>query len=348
MNARPTSRPLPRIIAGLAALLAVVALRTEVVGQQRTAGTPSAALAPGEFVWMPELAPRGPVVVLVSLSEQRLYAYRNGVRIGYSTVSTGKPGHETPTGVFTVLQKDADHVSNLFAGAKMPNMERLTWSGIALHAGNLPGYPASHGCVRLPLAFSKLLFELDPIGTTVVIASDHGGPHEAAHPGWILSPDLLPAGAVAATTAVFDWQPARSASGPVTVLVSAAERSVFVYRNGVEIGRSGFSFRGERTRLPEGVYTVLEGSGSRRSPFAIDRPDHRWMGVPLDHVPPDPAIEKEALVSLIAIPAEFGSHVYGSLAPGTTIYVTNREVAPRTTSASDFVILATQSDQVGG
>ncbi|MBK8750386.1 MAG: L,D-transpeptidase family protein [Candidatus Competibacteraceae bacterium] len=112
----------------------------------------AATLKPGEFTWHPERAPSGPVVIIVSVPEQRAYVYRNGVRIGASTVSTGKPGHETPTRVFSILEKDQKHVSSTYQGAAMPYMERLTWDGIALHAGKLPGYPASHGCVRLPLS----------------------------------------------------------------------------------------------------------------------------------------------------------------------------------------------------
>lgn len=97
------------------------------------------ALQPGEFTWHPERQPFGPVSVVVSLDEQRVHVYRNGVRIAVSTCSTGKPGHETPTGVFVVLQKDRDHRSSTYNNAPMPNMNRLTWGGIALHAGNLPG-----------------------------------------------------------------------------------------------------------------------------------------------------------------------------------------------------------------
>lgn len=121
-------------------------------------------------MWKPELAAAGPMVLLVSIPEQRAFVYRNGVAIGVSTVSTGKKGHETPTGVFTILQKDAKHHSNLYNNAPMPYMERLTWGGVALHAGNLPGYPASHGCVRMPLEFAKLLFFETAMGTTVVVA----------------------------------------------------------------------------------------------------------------------------------------------------------------------------------
>ena len=97
------------------------------------------SLKPGEFIWAPQLAPEGPITLVVSLSDQRAYVYRNGVRIGASTVSTGKKGHETPTGVFTILQKNAKHFSNKYNNAPMPYMQRLTWDGIALHAGKLPG-----------------------------------------------------------------------------------------------------------------------------------------------------------------------------------------------------------------
>src|SRR6185437_15317509 len=110
-------------------------------------------LKPGEYLWHPEVSPAGPIVLVVSLDEQRAYVYRNGIAIGLTKISSGKTGHETPTGVFTILQKDKDHRSNLYNSAPMPYMQRLTWDGIALHGGSLPGHPASHGCVRLPQAF---------------------------------------------------------------------------------------------------------------------------------------------------------------------------------------------------
>lgn len=132
----------------------------------------SVALAPGEYLWTPEASPAGSLVIVVSLPEQRAHVYRNGIRIGVSTISSGKPGKETPTGVFPILQKREVHHSNLYDGAPMPYMQRLTWDGIALHAGRIPGYPASHGCVRLPKAFAKILFEQTEHGGTVVIADE--------------------------------------------------------------------------------------------------------------------------------------------------------------------------------
>ncbi|WP_156461700.1 L,D-transpeptidase family protein, partial [Aliiruegeria sabulilitoris] len=144
-------------------------------------------LKPNEFTWHPERQPTGPVAVIVSLTDQRVHVYRNGVRIAVSTCSTGKSGHETPTGVFVVLQKDRNHRSSTYNNAPMPNMNRLTWDGIALHAGNLPGYPASHGCVRLPLKFSALLFEVTHLGTPVIIADEHHFPVDVVHPGMVLA-----------------------------------------------------------------------------------------------------------------------------------------------------------------
>ncbi|WP_235940161.1 L,D-transpeptidase family protein, partial [Salipiger sp. PrR007] len=144
------------------------------------------ALHPGEFTWHPERSPYGPVSVVVSIDEQRVHVYRGGIRIAVSTCSTGKPGHETPTGVFVVLQKDRDHHSSTYNNAPMPNMNRLTWGGIALHAGNLPGYPASHGCIRLPLDFSARLFEVTHLGTPVIIGRSGSAPQSVVHPGLIL------------------------------------------------------------------------------------------------------------------------------------------------------------------
>ena len=99
----------------------------------------------------------------------------------------GRPGHPTPTGVFTILEKEVHHTSSIYKGAEMPYMERVTWGGIALHAGDLPGYPDSHGCVRLPLEFSKLLFGVTMKGATVILANQHSAPATTVHPGLFFS-----------------------------------------------------------------------------------------------------------------------------------------------------------------
>jgi hypothetical protein len=149
------------------------------------AGTPIGQLKKGEYLWMADAVSSGPVVMVVSLTEQKAYVYRNGILIGATTVSTGRPGHLTPTGVFTVLQKQKEHRSTIYDGAPMPYMQRLTWGGIALHAGGLPGYPESHGCVHLPSEFAKELFAISPAGMTVVIADAASEPTWVTHPGYL-------------------------------------------------------------------------------------------------------------------------------------------------------------------
>lgn len=126
----------------------------------------AAGLVPGEYVWRPE-GSSGPVEIVTSLSAQRLYVFRGGRLIGVSTVSTGMEGHRTPTGSYPILQKKKMHYSNLYDDAPMPNMQRMTWDGIALHAGRIRPQPASHGCVRLPSEFSSLLYGVTRIGSIV-------------------------------------------------------------------------------------------------------------------------------------------------------------------------------------
>jgi lipoprotein-anchoring transpeptidase ErfK/SrfK len=129
----------------------------------------AAALRPGQFAWHPERVATGPVEVVVSLAQQKAYVYRSAKLIAVTTVSTGRPGHRTPTGSFRILEKHRVHFSSLYNDAPMPNMQRLTMGGIALHAGELPGYAASHGCVRLPMEFSRLLFGVTSVGQRVHI-----------------------------------------------------------------------------------------------------------------------------------------------------------------------------------
>jgi L,D-transpeptidase-like protein len=144
-----------------------------------------ASLQPGQFIWHPARAPKGPVAIIVSIPRQLVFVYRNGILIGVSTCSTGKPGHSTPAGVFTILDKAKVHTSATY-GEPMPDMEKLTWKGIALHVGDLPGYPDSHGCVHLPPDFADDLYAITQIGTPVILAGGHSDPASIADPGAIL------------------------------------------------------------------------------------------------------------------------------------------------------------------
>jgi lipoprotein-anchoring transpeptidase ErfK/SrfK len=129
----------------------------------------SARLGPGQYVWEPKGTETGPLFLVIDLSNQRALLYRNDVAIAASKVSTGSGGRETPTGVFTILQKEVVHRSRTYDDAPMPYMQRLTWKGVAMHAGHDPGYPASHGCIRLPRGFAKRLYDVTKLGTPVMI-----------------------------------------------------------------------------------------------------------------------------------------------------------------------------------
>src|SRR6185436_8151070 len=123
-----------------------------------------------------------PLLAVVSLNDQRVTIYDAEGKVLRAPVSTGQTGYETPAGIFSILEKNREHYSNLYDDAEMPFMQRITWSGIALHAGVLPGRPASHGCIRMPYRFAEQLFDLTKTGLRVVIVRDDMNPVEFTHP----------------------------------------------------------------------------------------------------------------------------------------------------------------------
>lgn len=135
----------------------------------------------GEDEAIAERPAQGPLVISVSLARQRLTVYDETGPIAVSPISSGRVGFGTPTGIYTIVQKKRMHFSNLYDSAPMPNMQRITWSGVALHAGALPGYPASHGCIRLPHGFSKKLFGMTKMGTRVIVSRDPVAPVPFEH-----------------------------------------------------------------------------------------------------------------------------------------------------------------------
>ena len=135
----------------------------------------------------PQDPPKGPLQIIISIEDQRISLYDNVELIARSSVSTGVPSHPTPLGIFTVISKQRWHRSNIYSDAPMPYMQRITWSGIALHAGVLPGYPASHGCIRLTDSFATRLWHLTKRGTRVIIARGDVRPFEIRNPHLFLS-----------------------------------------------------------------------------------------------------------------------------------------------------------------
>jgi hypothetical protein len=304
--------------------------------------TPIDQLKQGEFLWMGDAFTSGPVVMVVSLTEQKAYLYRNGVLIGATTVSTGRPGHVTPTGVFTVLQKQKEHRSTIYDGAPMPYMERLTWGGIALHAGGLPGYPESHGCVHLPSEFAKLLFAISPAGMTVVIASDATAPESVAHPGYLAPVSFVGGKPVEplllAGTDDEHWQPELSPSGPISIVLSQASQRIVVYRNGIEIGRALLMVAGDAP-LAAHALVLTEGPSGIPNPYVPDPSRFRWsrIGVP-GHLGEAGTNADPAAIARIKIPAEFVSQLNSVLTTGATLFVTDEALSAETSGTMVQVV----------
>jgi hypothetical protein len=310
--------------------------------------TPPSALKPGEFIWSSELVPDGPLVMVVNITEQRAYLYRNGLRIAVSTVSTGKKGKETPTGVFTILQKNKDHRSNIYNNAPMPFMQRLTWDGIALHAGKLPGYPASHGCVRLPYEFSRLLFDVTNFGMTVIVANETSALPGAARPGVFAPVEFAANNKAPAIPRLswyenYRWTPEKSPTGPVSVLISTADQRIIVMRNGIEIGRSKIGIVGKESFGTQ-AYVMMKGERNEPSKIVPNKKAKNWMSIPMpgyvlsaDKTKTAGTLDPAA-VKRVAIPVDFARSVYDALIPGSTIVLTDARVLPRTTGKDMTVI----------
>jgi hypothetical protein len=178
----------PSIVA-LATMAALMALTAGAVAREHRPAQPKEATAPREA--------GEPIMAIVSIKTQQVTFYDADGWIVRAPVSTGIKGRETPAGVFAVLEKDKDHHSSMYDDAWMPNMQRITWNGVALHGGPLPGYAASHGCIRMPYGFAEKLFDKTQIGMRVIIAPNDAAPVEFSHPA-LLTPN---ADAVAAAPA---------------------------------------------------------------------------------------------------------------------------------------------------
>jgi len=166
---------------------------------------------------------KGPLLITISIADQRISLYDNGTLIARSSVSTGVKDHPTPLGVFSVISKSRWHQSNIYSNAPMPYMQRITWSGIALHAGVLPGYPASHGCIRLTNDFAIRLWHLTKRGTRVIIAHNDVQPVETSNPRLFVPKPRTASGSPAPVTATLPGNDAIAVAATPAPLVSNAK-----------------------------------------------------------------------------------------------------------------------------
>ena len=246
--------------------------------------------------------------IVVNLGRQQLSVYRDGRQIGRSTISSGSRGRETPQGIYMILEKNVTHHSNKYHEASMPFMERLTWGGLAIHAGNTPGYPESHGCMHVPEEFAKKLYGTTEEGDTE--------PGRTPDPNRLFAdaPDAAsdPAPAPDAAPATV-WKPEEVTAGPYLVVFSTADKRVYVYRKGIEVGRTELGGPDAGRAQGKHVYVMLEETSSDGT--------HPWSSLGGD----GSAVPRfEELARGWTVPADFRQKLRGVVTPGTTLVITDQ------------------------
>lgn len=259
--------------------------------------------------------PAGPVQLIVSVGSQKLWIYDKDGLVETSVVSTGTGGYPTPTGVFAILEKSPRHFSNIYGGAPMPYMQRLTMSGVALHQGVVTGRPASHGCVRLPPSFAPQLFQMTKLGSRVIVMHGEAQPVDISHPALFahkpippVNPDEIQdpaekARSIAATIgkeleggvmlarigSITAWRRAELQKLPVSVFVSKAESRVFVRHGFSPLFDAPATVKDADKRVGTHVFTALEKKG--------DGGEMRWSVVTVANDGAPPQIEPQQVTS---------------------------------------------------
>jgi len=193
---------------------------------------------------------------LIDEAQQSLTLYVDGKIAGQSPVSTGRADYPTPLGDFTVLERDKDHRSNLYEDAPMPYMLRLTWSGIALHGGYVPGYPASHGCVRLPEAFAKHLYMRTKLGSAVSVI--RGPVSTQILDSSFLAPPAADEVDMRGVSLAYRLKPTLQGVGPVLIHIRLGTERIEIFRQGHEVGRGSLTVKGD----VRGKYYLQYGTGT--------------------------------------------------------------------------------------
>jgi L,D-transpeptidase catalytic domain len=275
-------------------------------------------LRPGRFIWEPTKSAEGPVLIVVSLGERITHVYRGGAAIGISTCVPGRRDPRTPTGVFTITGK----ARRLAAGR---SRERLTWMATALHALDLPGYPASDGCVRLPSEFAALLYDVTQAGTTVIIADEHTQAGEVMDPG-----TLFPAAEAA------EQSPSQQA---VSILVSGADAKAFIMRDGVIDGETRVTISEPRKALGTHIYSLL-GAGANSNAT-------RWLAIGIASEKNAPHLATwQAPDPLKRIAFDQPEWAARALHAGTTLMMTDAAAPPTTRrTPGNFVVIASDTPE---
>jgi hypothetical protein len=321
-------------------------------------------------------AAQGPLQIIISVADQRVSLYDNGALIARSSVSTGTQRHPTPFGVFSVISKQRWHRSNLYSAAPMPYMQRITWSGIALHAGVLPGYPASHGCIRMTNGFAARLWHLTKRGTRVIIAHDDVQPVEITNPH-LFKPSpapgptesrtaTVPANSINTPVATDDAAnlqvPGSVPTGvatqkvvPISIFVSRKLRKLFVRRGFTPLFDVPIKIQNPEEPLGTHVFTAME--------FQNEGAAIRWTVVSMPQELPrmsrNSANEREApakqiiestlavplpdkantALDRIEIPQDVVERISALLTPASSLVISDHGISHETRKDTDFIVV---------
>ena len=313
--------------------------------------------------------PKGPLQIVISLDKQQLTLYAGGDPIAHSRVSTGVAGRSTPTGVFSVIQKDRYHRSNLYDDAPMYFMQRITWSGVALHQGIVPNHPASHGCIRLPEAFAQQLWGTTQIGVRVIITHGEAVPVEVSHPrlfapkpasetvatsvdslqaarqAWKIAQlgSMEPIAGATATDVVSPTGPAFEVPmpaarplkpGPVSVFISRKEGKLFVRKGFAPLFDVPVEIDQPDVPLGTHVFTAI----ARKD----DAASLRWTVVSTassQKTAPVPLPNANAALDRITIPQAAIDRISALAGPGTSLIISDQGISQETGLGTDFIVL---------
>jgi hypothetical protein len=346
--------------------LAIVTLMATAALAVLTVAPPAAAVAnqtrpvPTEAV-----APRGtaePIMAIVSIKSQQVTIYDADGWTIRTPVSTGTTGRETPAGIFSVVQKDKDHHSSLYDDAWMPNMLRITWSGIALHGGPLPGYPASHGCIRMPYGFAENLFDIARIGMRVVIAPNDVEPVEFSHPTlFVPNSEALATAPLRAETltreAVEAAKLADKAKSAAVLAAPDAKSLTALLRKLTELTRepvSVFISRAkQRLYIRRGFEAILEVPVTIRDPdkpigthlfTAVARTDAglRWTAVTIER-----GDDAKTALDRITIPQDVLDRIAPIALPRSSLIISDEPLNRETNYRTEFVMVLNNQPQGG-
>ena len=324
----------------------------------------------------PQGPPKGPFQIIISIADQRISLYDNGALIARSSVSTGVQGYPTPLGIFSVISKERWHRSNIYSAAPMPYMQRITWSGIALHAGVLPGYPASHGCIRLSNDFAIRLWHLTERGTRVIIAPEDVQPVEIANRHLSVPKPKVPSesetAAVAGSgTTAHSSAPAALVRGdelafatlrvapqkvvPISVFVSRKSSRLFVRKGLTPLFDIPVEIHSPEEPLGTHVFTAMEpqkDSASRWTVVSMPRAfSHASAGTAQERKGPgERTAEATSPVSLpdsadaaldrIEIPQDVVEQISELLTPGSSLIISDYDMSSETREDTDFIVVA--------